>query len=492
MRLKIFGILGVIVFVNLFGGGQVFGRENYFAVLLNDQKCGYAVQSREVKGDTVITTEKMELTINRFNVPITVETIEKCRETVDGEPLGFENVRNMSMGSTKITGTVEPNGFVKVTTSAGGSTYKKTIRYPDGAVMMEGLRQIQLNQGLQPGTEYSVKVFSPQLTSAVDARIKVGKEQAVNLAGTEKKLHKVTSTMQVPTAGKIVTESFVDENFVMHKSVIPFMNMKLELVECPKEAATGDINPVEIAIQNFVSAPSDLTDIQKAKKAIYVLESTDPQQRLSITETDSQKVSRKDNGQVEVVVEKRAVPRGVKISSDVADDVKEYLSPGQYVQSDASKIVELSGKAVGGTEDAGLAAEKIESFAADYIDRGSLSVGYATASETAETRTGDCSEFAVLTAALCRAAGIPARIAVGIAYVDEFAGTENSFGGHAWTQVYIDGKWYDLDAAFESAGLDGFGCGHIALATGGGAPEDFLSLINTIGKIKMNSAELEF
>jgi hypothetical protein len=491
MRLRIFGVLVVIIFANLFCG-QVFGEENYFAVLLNDQKCGYAVQSRQVIGDTVVTTEKMELTINRFNVPITVETIEKCRETLNGEPLGFENIRNMSMGSTKIKGTVKPNGMVEVTTSSGGSTYENTIRYPEGAVMMEGLRQIQLDKGLEPGIQYSVKVFSPQLTSAVDTRVKVGEEQVVNLAGTEKRLHKVTTTMQVPTAGEIVTTSFVDEDFVMHKSTIPFMNMKLELVECPKEAATGDINPVEIAVQSFVSAPSDLTNLQDAKKATYVLQPTDPKQRLSITQTDSQKVTRKENGEVKVIIKKRSLPEGVKISSDVGDDAKEYLSPGRYVQSDASKIIELSRKAVGDTKDAGVAAEKIESFAADYIDRGSLSVGYATASETAETRTGDCSEFAVLTAALCRAAGIPARVAVGIAYVDEFAGTENSFGGHAWTQVYIGGKWYDLDAAFKSAGLGGFDCGHIVLATGGGAPEDFLSLINTIGKIKMNSAELEF
>ena len=68
------------------------------------------------------------------------------------------------------------------------------------------------------------------------------------------------------------------------------------------------------------------------------------------------------------------------------------------------------------------AVRRIESFVARYIDNKSMSVGYASAVEVVESRQGDCSEFAVLTAALCRAVGIPAQVVVGIAYVKEFAG----------------------------------------------------------------------
>jgi transglutaminase-like putative cysteine protease len=70
--------------------------------------------------------------------------------------------------------------------------------------------------------------------------------------------------------------------------------------------------------------------------------------------------------------------------------------------------VDLAHKAVGDAKDAAQAARRIESFVARYIDNKSMSVGYASAAEVVESRQGDCSEFAVLTAALCRAVGIPA------------------------------------------------------------------------------------
>ncbi|MGD9201101.1 MAG: transglutaminase domain-containing protein, partial [Chitinispirillia bacterium] len=101
------------------------------------------------------------------------------------------------------------------------------------------------------------------------------------------------------------------------------------------------------------------------------------------------------------------------------------------------------------------------------------------------SQEGDCTEHAVLTAAMCRAAGIPSRIAVGIAYVDTFLGRKNIFVPHAWTQVFIQGKWYSIDAALGSSDAR-----RITFKTGDGSPSDFFSQINTIGNLKINSISL--
>ena len=113
-----------------------------------------------------------------------------------------------------------------------------------------------------------------------------------------------------------------------------------------------------------------------------------------------------------------------------------------------------------------------------------MSVGYASAAEVAISKQGDCSEFAVLTAAMCRAVGIPAQVVVGIAYVDDFAGFQG-FGGHAWAQAYVGKEWIGLDASFKGAGLGGYDAGHIALASGNGEPADFFNLATTLGKFKI-------
>ncbi|BAY29378.1 putative transglutaminase-like superfamily protein [Nostoc carneum NIES-2107] len=66
-----------------------------------------------------------------------------------------------------------------------------------------------------------------------------------------------------------------------------------------------------------------------------------------------------------------------------------------------------------------------------------------------ETRAGHCEYFATATTLLLRAAGIPARYAVGYS-VREFSQLEKQYivrsrHAHAWTLAYIDGKWQTFD-----------------------------------------------
>ncbi len=68
---------------------------------------------------------------------------------------------------------------------------------------------------------------------------------------------------------------------------------------------------------------------------------------------------------------------------------------------------------------------------------------YDNISEFAATNLrGDCGFFAILFITLCRAVGIPAKWQSGWFVTPKFASP------HDWAQVYIDGKWYPVDASF--------------------------------------------
>lgn len=71
--------------------------------------------------------------------------------------------------------------------------------------------------------------------------------------------------------------------------------------------------------------------------------------------------------------------------------------------------------------------------------------GFDIASEVATRREGDCTEYAVLTAALARAEGIPARVVLGLALIHG----PKQYGafGHAWAEFKVDGHWLVADAA---------------------------------------------
>ena len=200
-----------------------------------------------------------------------------------------------------------------------------------------------------------------------------------------------------------------------------------------------------------------------------------------------QTVEPKD-GTLLVTVRRLTPPEGVALPYDGKDpNILEYLKPAEYLQSDNKEIIDLAKNAVGGTTDAAKAAKQIEAFVAGYIQKKDLSVGYASAAEVAESRQGDCSEHALLTAAMCRAVGIPSRVVCGVVYVESFINQKSIFGGHMWAEAWLGGQWIELDATRISQTEPGYGFdpGHIALAHGNGSPADFFNLVNTLGCFKI-------
>lgn len=92
--------------------------------------------------------------------------------------------------------------------------------------------------------------------------------------------------------------------------------------------------------------------------------------------------------------------------------------------------------------------------------------GHFSAAEALSLRRGDCTEGAVVLAALGRAAGIPTKVASGIVYSrEQYHGTSHSFAPHAWTMAYVDGRWASFDMS-----LEGFDSTYIAFNLSDGDP----------------------
>lgn len=88
--------------------------------------------------------------------------------------------------------------------------------------------------------------------------------------------------------------------------------------------------------------------------------------------------------------------------------------------------------------------EALRRFAGDAIPHKSMERGWDTASRVARDGTGDCTEHAVLLAALARAVGRPARVALGLLVV-KLDATPAAFG-HAWTEIHDGERWVPVDA----------------------------------------------
>jgi hypothetical protein len=459
----------------------VSSQEEYYAVFMQGKKVGYSIQNRVVAKGKVTTSENVKITVSRIGIPVTIEVTETCIETINGRPISFESIQDLGMMAMRVTGTIDKQGKLYVT----AADQKQVLDWPEGAIMAEGLRLLTMKKGLKEGTQYSAKVFSPGLLTTVDAQIRIGPKKDVDLLGRIVALTEVTTILNMPGAGNIVSTSYVDDELRMQKTITPMAGMMIEMLSCTKEFALGQDDVLEMVDKMFMDSPRELDNVGSVKSITYHLKPTKETSRFIIPSNDNQSARRLADGTTVLTVKPISAPAGASFPYKGNDsDIRKAMQPNRYVQSDNKKIIKLAHKAVGRTKDAAEAAKKIEAFVAEYIDNRSLSVGYASAVEVAESRQGDCSEFAVLTAAMCRAVGIPAQVVVGIAYVKDFAGIDG-FGGHAWVQAYIGGKWVGLDSSFKSGGRGGYDAGHIALASGDGEPVDFFNLASALGEFKI-------
>ena len=487
----IFAVIVCPISATLADSKAVSDETEYFAVFMEGKKVGHAVQSRAVLADKVTSTEQVSITISRGGISMTIEMTETSIETTAGEPLGFEVTQKLGAMAMTMAGQVDKQGKVSVTTTSMGAEQKSTLQWPQGAVMAEGLRLLTLKKGLNEGTQYSVKVFSPGIMQAVDARISIGPEQQVDLLGRVVTLREVITTLNMPGTGNVINTSYVDRELRMQKSIMPLAGIKVEMVACAREFALGRNDVLELIDKMFLASPEPLNDLASAKSITYNLSPVNEAANFTIPSNDNQKAQRLDKGKIILTVEPVAAPAGVKFPYKGKDAaILEALEPTRFLQSDNEQVIDLARRSVGDTKDAAEAAREIEAFVAGHIENRSLSVGYASAAEVAASKQGDCSEFAVLTAAMCRAVGIPAQVVAGVAYVDDFAGHQG-FGGHAWTQAYIGDKWIGLDASFRSAGRGGYDAGHIALAVGNGEPADLFNMAPTLGQFKIDKITVE-
>jgi hypothetical protein len=450
---------------------------DYMAIFMQSQKVGYAVHARAVEDGKVTTTDSVSMTLGRGGQAVTVATRETHIETEDGKPLSFEIAMDLSGTEQKTTGSVQ-DGQATISRQMMGQSLDSTVDWPADALLNEGLRQLQLKRGLTPGDTYEVTLFRPDLLMPIKATIEIGEKKVIELLfGKRQTLTEVKTTMDVQ-GQPITMTSYVDAQLNAKKTTVPMMGMTLELVACDEDFARQKNAIVDFLEKFSIASPVKLMNLYTIESAVYTLKPTTAN-KLALPASSTQTVETVGD-KVVVTVTNISMPANVPFPYKGSDPAAlEALTETDYIQCKDEAVMDLAKRAVGDANDAASAARQIEAFVDGYITQKDLSVGYASAAEVAKSRQGDCSEHAVLAAAMCRAVGIPARIVCGVVYADSFMGKQSIFGGHMWAEVHLDGQWYGLDATRSEQ--HGFGPGHIALSRGNGDPVDFFSLINTLG-----------
>jgi transglutaminase-like putative cysteine protease len=158
------------------------------------------------------------------------------------------------------------------------------------------------------------------------------------------------------------------------------------------------------------------------------------------------------------------------------------------IQSDDQRIKNLASQIAPGKTDPWNICRALESWVFREIRNKGFGQGMATAVDVAGTLEGDCTEHAVLLAALCRARGIATRAAVGLVY----STADQGFAFHMWNEAWVNDRWVPLDATL---GRGGIGAAHLKLAhsdlSAERAEAAMLRVLQVLSQLQLQILEVE-
>jgi hypothetical protein len=134
--------------------------------------------------------------------------------------------------------------------------------------------------------------------------------------------------------------------------------------------------------------------------------------------------------------------QGVKAASDTT--LSQWLLPGPAIQSSHPKITGLARKLRGKKIDPCAIVTEFNHYVFSHLQKRNAAV-FSNALETLNAGYGDCGEHAALLTALLRAAGVPARVALGLLYVE----SRKQYLYHAQVMAYT-GEWIFADPTWDA------------------------------------------
>lgn len=466
--------------------------ESWDAAYISGVKVGYIhtiADHRDVGGQVVVHMRQSgKLTIKRFNDSLTISTQTDSFEHLDGRLYAVETRTKMAKQEQTSRGVLGSDGIFRHTVNVGGKKVTHDIDWSDdifGAFWHEKLLK---DKPLSPGETRSFKTFLPELNAVTVSTLRAVRKEKTKLHGdTMKELLLVKQTSdKLP----ITISMWLDDEGDVIKTSLSLGGLPMTTFRVSRAVALGEPvgDGVDLGYQTLVKLDRPIRDAHSVKAVTYRLEFANAKTAKSFPSAPYQKILSRDGNVVRVRVIKLLPPPDARRKDVARSQFEDELGSNGFIQSDHPKIAQTAKSVAGNTNDAWQKTIALERWVDRNMTNRDFSVGLATAGEVIETRQGDCTEHAVLLAALCRAVDVPSRVAMGLVYV-EGAG---AFAYHMWTEVNVGGTWYAVDGTLGQGYVGG---GHLKLThgslAGASALSTFLPIINVIGKLKIQVEKIE-
>ncbi|MBD3673036.1 MAG: transglutaminase domain-containing protein [Planctomycetaceae bacterium] len=448
--------LGIGVFLHFVSSAsaQQTVTTDWQVMVLDRQRIGYASLETRRSGDVLRLKQSSHMEFQRFGEKIELQSELQTEELLDGTLRSFRfELRNPPNKPTISSGTVRGNSL-DLELNVNGRRSEKTVTLPPD--LKSPLWQERMFRGrtLREGVAESFDTWLPELSKTSRMRFRVDQERETKMFdGDNQRLFKVhIQNSALPT---LRTRAYLDAQGNWLKTESDFFGKTLYTYQVPETEALQELagDELDLAMNTIVKA-GGIRDPHRFLEVTYriTLEKDDPSRYFSSGPT--QTIQKVDDRTILLMVRKLALPPRTTISRKPDD---KYLKPTEFLQADDYRVAQLARRAAAGITDPNRVAVNMEKSVHELVKDKNFSTALASAAEVAEQQEGDCTEHAMLLAAMLRAENLPSRIAVGFVYSDRL----NGFAGHMWTEVWLRDRWYPLDATLAQGGI---GPGHLKLS----------------------------
>ncbi len=430
--------------------GASRAEKTYHTLFMNGQRVGYATTEEKAalfNGKTALRTEShMTGRLSLGGTPFQAVTDTVTWTTPEGRLL-HEASTNVMNGVRLKTDAVLTEKTVEVDVEDAGVKSHKSVPLPDGPVYGDPLWAIRHRLLTSEGMVFwKLDAQNGRFDRYV---LKTAAPATLSLGGAPR-------SAQV---AELKGESSVERYFTTEGGELLRWEMLLGLTmdAATKEAALARVEePTEkadIILANALKTDRPLENATKLRRLKLRFTNMD----LSKAPSDEAQTVTKDGDGwiVEVAPALFQIAHGAPPANSATQDA--YLKPDRYLSSDDPAIRRLAEKLA--PKGAGFPAA-VRAIREHVGEKMKYEIGFGDtrdAKDVLKKPKGKCTDYAILTAALLRAAGIPARICSGLVTGD------GTFFYHAWAEAWDGQRWFGVDSTSE---WDSFPAIYVKLSQG--------------------------
>lgn len=428
--------------------------ESWYVIRIGQSEVGYLYEKigpdfpgEEERPSARLRTEsEMRLVLNRMGTLIELSVASSTEEDDQGRLLAARSEMKLSNQVTIIEAKVNPDS-VDLRSEAAGQSYRRSIPYSGLLYGPEGSRKMTFAGLKKSGDKISFQTFILEASLVARVSRTLNAEEILETSRGQVKASRIEETVEgIPIRRTL----WLDENGTLLKQTEPGPFGTIELRLSDRRTAHAAVAkaewPMDMLEKSIIRSNIRLPRAKPIERLKVRLTHREPGLGWPELNRHHQRVLEKKETTLVLEIQRPPQPARASFPVPRTEETRGHLEANAYLQADDPAIEGLARQLVAGETDVFRAALAIEQWVAENLtfDLGLL---LAPATEVFRDRRGTCLGYATLLAALCRAAGIPARVVFGYAYA------LGMFGGHAWVEFLAGDEWLPLDAALTNEGL---------------------------------------